>query len=130
LTGAEETRPEGEPTLRTIAMPSDTNPAGDIFGGWLMSQMDLAAGTVAALAARGRASTISVEGMKFLRPVKVGDEVSIYARMVRIGRTSMLIHVEAWRRARHEERSVRVTEADFTFVALDETGKARNVLSS
>ncbi|MEM8569963.1 MAG: acyl-CoA thioesterase [Pseudomonadota bacterium] len=123
-----ETRPESAPTLRTIAMPSDTNPAGDIFGGWLMSQMDLAAGTVAALAARGRSSTVAVEGMKFHRPVKVGDEVSLYARMVRIGRSSMLIHVEAWRRARHEETSVQVTEADFTFVALDDEGKARRVV--
>lgn len=128
MTGKPETPPAGEPTLRTIAMPADTNPADDIFGGWLMSQMDLAAGTVAALAARGRAATISVEGIKFLRPVKVGDEVSIYAEMVRIGRTSMRIHVEAWRRARHEETSLRVTEADFTFVALDDEGRARSVV--
>ena len=95
-----DTPPKDQPTIRTIAMPADTNPAGDIFGGWLMSQMDLAAGSVAALTARGRSATIAVEGMKFHRPVKVGDEVSLYAEIVHIGRTSMRIHVEAWRRER------------------------------
>ena len=97
-------QPPGSPTIRTIAMPADTNPAGDIFGGWLMSQMDLAAGSVAALTARGRSATIAVEGMKFHRPVKVGDEVSLYAEIVHIGRTSMRIHVEAWRRERHRDQ--------------------------
>ena len=121
------TQPPGVPTIRTIAMPADTNPAGDIFGGWLMSQMDLAAGSVAALTARGRSATIAVEGMKFHRPVKVGDEVSLYARIVRIGRSSMQIHVEAWRRQRESDDSQRVTEATFTFVALDEYGAARPV---
>jgi acyl-CoA thioesterase YciA len=119
--------PSGEPTLRTIAMPADTNPAGDIFGGWLMSQMDLAAGSIAARTCRGRAATIAVDAMKFHRPVRVGDEVSLYARITRIGRSSMLIHVEAWRRARHEEQTCKVTEADFTFVAIDEAGNARPV---
>ena len=118
-------QPPGSPTIRTIAMPADTNPAGDIFGGWLMSQMDLAAGSVAALTARGRSATIAVEGMKFHRPVKVGDEVSLYAEIVHIGRTSMRIHVEAWRRERHRDESQQVTEATFTFVALDENGAAR-----
>lgn len=120
-------QPPGSPTIRTIAMPADTNPAGDIFGGWLMSQMDLAAGSVAALTARGRSATIAVEGMKFHRPVKVGDEVSLYAEIVHIGRTSMRIHVEAWRRERHRDESQQVTEATFTFVALDENGAARAV---
>jgi len=120
--------PSGIPTIRTIAMPSDTNPAGDIFGGWLMSQMDLAAGSVAALTARGRSATIAVEGMKFHRPVKVGDEVSLYAEIVSIGRTSMRIHVEAWRRQRESDLRQQVTEATFTFVALDESGAARPVL--
>lgn len=121
------TRPAGSPTIRTIAMPADTNAAGDIFGGWLMSQMDLAAGSVAALTARGRSATVAVEGMKFLRPVKVGDEVSLYAEIVHIGRTSMRIRVEAWRRERHRDDSERVTEAIFTFVALDANGAARPV---
>ena len=122
-----QTQPPGNPTIRTIAMPADTNPAGDIFGGWLMSQMDLAAGSVATQTARGRSATIAVEGMKFHRPVKVGDEVSLYAGIVQIGRTSMRIHVEAWRRERHQDASERVTEAIFTFVALDANGAARPV---
>ncbi|WP_374300545.1 acyl-CoA thioesterase [Paracoccus sp. (in: a-proteobacteria)] len=121
------TQPPGSPTIRTIAMPADTNPAGDIFGGWLMSQMDLAAGSVAALTARGRSATIAVEGMKFHRPVKVGDEVSLYAELVHVGRTSMRIHVEAWRRERDRDSGEQVTEATFTFVALDEDGAARPI---
>ena len=121
-------QPDGLPTIRTIAMPADTNPAGDIFGGWLMSQMDLAAGSVAAKTARGRSATIAVEGMKFHRPVKVGDEVSLYAEIVQIGRSSMRIHVEAWRRERHRDETEQVTEATFTFVALDQDGHARPVL--
>ncbi|MDS9469548.1 acyl-CoA thioesterase [Paracoccus sp. MBLB3053] len=123
-----DTQPQGLPTIRTIAMPADTNPAGDIFGGWLMSQMDLAAGSVAALTARGRSATIAVEGMKFHRPVKVGDEVSLYAEIVSIGRTSMRINVEAWRRQRDSETTQKVTEATFTFVALDDEGGARPVI--
>ena len=119
--------PLGHPTIRTIAMPADTNPAGDIFGGWLMSQMDLAAGSIAALTARGRSATIAVEGMKFLRPVKVGDEVSLFAELVQVGRSSMQIRVEAWRRERDQEQVQKVTEASFTFVALDDEGKARPV---
>ncbi len=115
------------PTIRTIAMPADTNPAGDIFGGWLMSQMDLAAGSVAALTARGRSATIAVEGMKFHRPVKVGDEVSLYADLMRVGRSSMQIHVEAWRRERHRDECEQVTEATFTFVAIDEQGRSRPI---
>lgn len=124
---SDQTPPVGTPTIRTIAMPADTNPAGDIFGGWLMSQMDLAAGTVAALTARGRSATIAVEGMKFITPVKVGDEVSLYATLERTGRTSMQIHVEAWRRERHGATSEQVTEATFTFVALDTSGNPRPV---
>lgn len=121
--------PDQAPTIRTIAMPADTNPSGDIFGGWLMSQMDLAAGSVAALRARGRSATIAVEGMKFLRPVKVGDEVSLYADLVRTGRSSMQIHVEAWRRERDRETGEKVTEAEFTFVALDNQGRARPIVA-
>lgn len=112
-------RPPSEiPVIRTIAMPTDTNPAGDIFGGWLMSQMDLAAGTVAMRRARGRCVTISVDGMSFLKPVFVGDEVSLYAHIVKTGRTSMQIAVEAWRRRREEDDGQRVTKAVFTFVAI------------
>lgn len=118
---AEPDAPPAEmPVIRTIAMPADTNPAGDIFGGWLMAQMDLAAGNVAVRRARGRCVTIAVEGMSFLRPVSVGDEVSLYARVVSAGRTSMRIEVEAWRRRREEDEAFRVTEAIFTFVAIGE----------
>ncbi len=120
--------PETQPTIRVIAMPTDTNPAGDIFGGWLMSQMDLAAGTIAARVSKGRASTVSVEEIQFHRPVLVGDEVSLYAEMLKIGRTSMRIRVRAWRRARHQEETQQVTEAIFTFVALDEHARPRPVL--
>jgi acyl-CoA thioesterase YciA len=125
-----ETPPAGSPAIRTIAMPADTNPAGDIFGGWLMSQMDLAAGNLAALTARGRAATVAVEGMKFHRPVKVGDEVSLFAEITRLGRTSMNIHVTAWRRSRASDDSQKVTCATFAFVALDSAGKPRPVASS
>ena len=117
--------PEGAPAIRTIAMPADTNPAGDIFGGWLMSQMDLAAGSVAAMTSGGRNATIAVEGMIFHRPVKVGDEVSLFAELVRTGRTSMRIHVQAWRRQRNRAASEKVTEATFSFVALDAAGRPR-----
>ena len=108
-------------------MPADTNPAGDIFGGWLMSQMDLAAGNLAALTARGRSATVAVDAMKFLLPVKVGDEVSLFATLLRTGRTSMQIHVEAWRRSRASNDTERVTEATFTFVALAEDDRPRPV---
>lgn len=111
--------------IRTIAMPADTNPSGDIFGGWLMAQMDLAAGNLAARIARGRAATVAVEGMAFLKPVKVGDEVTLYADLVSTGRTSMNIHVEAWRRDRYSTETVKVTDATFTFVALDDAGNSR-----
>jgi acyl-CoA thioesterase YciA len=120
-----ETPPDITPVVRTIAMPADTNPAGDIFGGWLMAQMDLAAGNVAARRARGRCATIAVDALTFVSPVQVGDEVSLYASLIETGRSSMRIHVEAWRRPRHGEESRKVTEADFTFVAIGEDGKSR-----
>ncbi|MEJ0092957.1 MAG: acyl-CoA thioesterase [Methylocella sp.] len=115
---AVQSAPHGIPVIRTIAMPADTNPAGDIFGGWLMAQMDLAAGSVATRRARGRCATVMVEGMTFLSPVFVGDEVSLYAELANEGRSSMKIKVEAWRRHREEESLTRVTEAIFTFVAI------------
>jgi acyl-CoA thioesterase YciA len=116
-----------DPAIRAIAMPADTNPSGDIFGGWLMAQMDLAAGNVAARRARGRCATVAVEAITFLRPVVVGDEVSLYAAVVHVGRTSMRSEVEAWRRAREEEAEEKVTEAVFTFVALDENRRPRPI---
>ncbi|WP_207460692.1 acyl-CoA thioesterase [Azospirillum sp. SYSU D00513] len=115
------------PVIRTIAMPADTNPAGDIFGGWLMAQMDLAAGNAAARRARGRCATVAADAMVFHRPVLVGDEVSLYADIVKVGRTSMKIHVEAWRRSRNGDEQFMVTEADFTFVAIDEDRRPREI---
>ena len=117
--------PSDIPTIRVIAMPADANPAGDIFGGWLMGQMDLAASRIASRRAQGRASTVAVDGMSFLSPVAVGDEVSLYATLQSEGRTSMKIHVEAWRRARSGDETQRVTEATFTFVAIGADGKSR-----
>lgn len=127
MTAAADLPPAHEPVIRAIAMPADTNPSGDIFGGWLMAQMDLAAGNLAARTARGRASTIAVDGMTFHKPVKVGDEVSFYADLVRTGRSSMQIHVEAWRRDRYSTDFIKVTDATFTFVALDAEGRPRPV---
>ncbi|WNO54847.1 acyl-CoA thioesterase [Stakelama saccharophila] len=120
-----ETPPDRNPAIRVTTMPADANPYGDIFGGWLMSQMDMAAGLVASRRSRGRAVTIAVEAMKFHAPVLVGDEVSVYAELVKTGRTSMTIEVESWRRARHSEDQERVTQARFTFVAIDEARKPR-----
>jgi acyl-CoA thioesterase YciA len=117
--------PAGEPAVRVVAMPADTNPYGDIFGGWLMSIMDSAAGTVAARYSRGRAVTIAVDGMTFHRPVKVGDVVSVYAEVMSVGRSSMKIDVSAWRRIRAGEDTDRVTHATFTFVAIGEDGRPR-----
>jgi acyl-CoA thioesterase YciA len=117
--------PTGEPAIRTIAMPSDTNPSGDIFGGWIMSQMDHAAGNAACRLAQGRCATVAVEAMTFLSPVRVGDEVTVWAPLVKRGRTSMTFNVEAWRRPRDSEICTQVTHAQFTFVALDADGRPR-----
>jgi len=111
--------------IRTIAMPADTNPAGDIFGGWLMSQMDLAAGNAAARRARGRCVTVAVDAMAFHSPVHVGDEVSVYTELVTTVRTSMKFKVEAYRRSRDGDEQVKVTEATFTFVAIDSGNRPR-----
>ncbi|PSL20115.1 acyl-CoA thioester hydrolase YciA [Shimia abyssi] len=119
--------PRGELTLRTLAMPADVNVNGDIFGGWVLSQMDIATGIVAGTRADGRVATVAVDAMKFIRPVKVGDVLCIYARIERVGRTSMGIGVEAWvLRGRIGERE-KVTEAIFTYVAIDEDGRPREV---
>lgn len=119
----DEEKPHGELTIRTMAMPADTNAAGDIFGGWVVSQMDFAAGIAAGQRAHGRVVTIAIDAMKFIRPVKVGDVVCVYTTIDKIGRTSMRIHVEAWvlrdRYGDHEK----VTDALFTFVAVDAKGR-------
>lgn len=117
--------PEGEPVIRTIAMPADTNPSGDIFGGWIMSQMDLAAGNAASRYCKGRCATVAVEAMTFLSPVKVGDEVTVWAHLIKVGRSSMTFDVQAWRRPRDGEGQTCVTRGVFTFVALDAEGRSR-----
>jgi acyl-CoA thioesterase YciA len=117
-----------EPLIRVIAMPADTNPSGDIFGGWLMAQMDLAAGNLAHRIAKGRCVTAAMDGMAFLSPVHVGDEVSFYADLLSMGRTSMKITVEAERRTRFQTETIPVTKAVFTFVAIDEDRRPRPIL--
>lgn len=123
--------PRGELTLRTLAMPRDVNTNGDIFGGWVLSQMDMAAGIVASGRAQGRVATVAIDAMQFIRPVKVGDVLCIYVDVARIGRTSMGLQIEAWvlRNRQTAEKSPRekVTEGLFTFVAIDEDGKPRPV---
>ncbi len=119
-------RPE-DAVIRTVAMPADTNPNGDIFGGWLMAQMDIGGGTIAMRRAQGRCVTVAVDSMSFLQPVAVGDEVSIYATLVGEGRTSMSFLIEAWRRPRSEEIEHKVTEATFKFVAIDAAGRPRPI---
>lgn len=114
-----------EAVIRVSARPADTNAYGDIFGGWLVSQMDMAAGLIAARYSRGRAVTIAMDSMQFHKPVSIGDEVSVYGDIQRVGRTSMTIAIEAWRRHRYEEERVKVTQAVFTFVAIDDAGKPR-----
>lgn len=119
----DETRPTGELTLRTLAMPADANAAGDIFGGWVMAQMDLASGIRAAERARGRVVTAAVKEMAFQLPVKIGDTLNVYTEITRVGRTSITLSVEAWaHRARHRMLE-KVTAATFIMVALDENGK-------
>jgi acyl-CoA thioesterase YciA len=119
--------PEGQPAIRVTAMPADTNANGDIFGGWLMSQMDMGAGLIAARVAHGRVATVAMDGMQFHQPVGVGDEVSVYCEVTKVGRTSITIATEAWRRHRFEEIQYKVTQAVFTFVAIDDAGRPRPV---
>jgi acyl-CoA thioesterase YciA len=111
--------------IRVIAMPADANPNGDIFGGWLLSQMDLAGGNLATQRAQGRCATVAVDGMVFHEPVFVGDEVSCYAELVRTGKSSMTVRIEAWRRNFHTGEQRKVTEALFTYVALGENRRPR-----
>ncbi len=111
--------PEGFLAIRARAMPADTNPAGHIFGGWLMSQMDLAGAIHAGIRARGSVATVAVDGFKFHAPVHVGDEVSCYTKLVRVGRTSISVSIEAWVRRADRTTSIKVTSAVYHFVALD-----------
>lgn len=122
-----DTRPTGELTLRTLAMPADANAAGDIFGGWVMAQMDLSCGIRAAERARGRVVTAAVKEMAFALPVKIGDTLCIYTDVVKVGRTSMTLKVEAWAQRYLSHLMEKVTDAIFVMVALDENGKPKAV---
>ncbi len=119
--------PRGKLATRTVAMPANTNPAGDIFGGWLLAQMDIAGGITAHWRARARVATVAVDAMEFHRPVQVGDVVSCYASVERVGRTSLTIHIEAWAAQRESDSRIKVTEGKFTFVAIDDDGRPRNL---
>lgn len=114
--------PSGEVVIRTIAMPADANANGDIFGGWLMSQMDLGGAVLARNTALSRVTTVAIDGMSFIHPVCVGDTVTCYAKVVSIGRTSMKIDVEAWVQRYSDNSLHRVTEGLFTYVAIDNNG--------
>jgi acyl-CoA thioesterase YciA len=121
--GDEKPTPSGELTTRTLAMPADANPSGDIFGGWVLSQMDIAGGICAGQRAQGRVATVAIEAMSFIRPVHIGDVLCVYTAIKREGRTSVAVNVEAWAlRGRLGER-VKVTDGVFTFVALDQEGR-------
>lgn len=120
---------KGVLTTRTVAMPSDTNPAGDIFGGWVLSQMDIAAGICAGQRAQSRVVTVALESMSFILPVRVGDILGLYTEVVKVGNTSMLIHVEAWVRRDRIGVREKVTEGNFKFVALDDDGKPKPIPS-
>lgn len=119
--------PEGELTTRTMAMPADSNPAGDIFGGWVLSQMDIAAGICASERAQCRTVTVALDGMNFIRPVKIGDILCVYTRIGRIGNTSLDVQVEAWVHRDRSRNTVKVTEANFKFVALGLDGRPHPV---
>jgi acyl-CoA thioesterase YciA len=126
-TDLDAARPLGEPALRAIAMPADANPSGDIFGGWLLAQMDLAGGSVAMQRADGRVATVAITGMTFHQPVFVGDEVSCYATIARIGHSSITIEIESWARRHHGKGRVKVTAGTFTYVAIDDHRRPRRV---
>lgn len=119
--------PDEQPAIRVTAMPADANFYGDIFGGWLMGLMDLAASSVASRRCGGRAVTVAIDAVTFHAAVQIGDVVSVYAKVTSIGRSSMRIAVEAWQRHRVSDKTAKVTEASFTFVALGEDGKPRPV---
>lgn len=114
-----------QPAVRTLAMPADANPSGDIFGGWILAQMDIAAGTAAYARAKGRVATIAIDAMTFHQPVFVGDIVSCYAEVVRIGRTSVTLRVETWARRGRTGEELKVTEGHFTCVAIGDDRRPR-----
>jgi len=122
-----ELAPCGELCIRTLAMPADTNQNGDIFGGWLLSQMDLGGGVFASKIAKSRAVTVAIEAMNFRKPVFVGDLVSVHANLVRVGKTSITAHLEAWVLRRKEMQSILVTDGNFTYVSIDDQGRPQAI---
>ena len=124
-TDTSELPPHEEPALRAVAMPADANPHGDIFGGWLLSQMDLAGTMVATRRAKGRTVTVAITAMTFHRPVFIGDEVTCYARIVKVGNTSLTVKIESWVRRGIGADQIEVTEGIFTYVAVDDQRKPR-----
>ena len=120
-------KPRGELTIRTLAMPANTNPAGDIFGGWVLSQMDIGGGICSSERAQCRTVTVALESMHFIRPVKTGDVLCVYTEIERVGTSSIDVHVEAWVQRDRSRRMVKVTEAKFTFVALGADGRPRPI---
>jgi acyl-CoA thioesterase YciA len=123
-----EIEPCGELCIRTLAMPADTNQNGDIFGGWLLSQMDLGGGVAASKIAKSRTVTVAIEAMNFRKPVFVGDLVSVHASLVRVGKTSVTVHLEAWVLRRKEMHSILVTDGNFTYVAIDDQGHPQAIV--
>ncbi|MCB1687374.1 MAG: acyl-CoA thioesterase [Halioglobus sp.] len=122
--------PQGDLALQTVAMPKDTNANGDIFGGWLLSQMDIAGMITAIEVAGGRVATVAIDGMAFLTPVHVGAVVSCYCDVLEVGRSSIRIVVEVWINSKHDREPIKVTEGEFVFVAIDEKGRTRTIQSS
>ena len=123
----DETEPVGDLCTRTLAMPADTNQNGDIFGGWLLSQMDIGGGVYAAKITKTRNVTVAIDAINFRKPVNVGDLVSVHAKLVRIGRTSITVHLEAWVIRRKEIKPILVTDGNFTYVSIDDEGRPQPI---
>jgi acyl-CoA thioesterase YciA len=121
------TEPLGDLCIRQLAMPADTKANGDIFGGWLLSQMDIGGGIFASKTAKSRTVTVAIDAMNFRKAVFVGDVVSVHATLVRMGRTSMTVHLEAWVLRRNEDRPILVTDGNFTYVSIDEQGRPQPI---
>ena len=125
-----ETEPRGDLCNRTLAMPADTNANGDIFGGWLLSQMDIGGGVFASKIAKSRTVTVAIEAMNFRKAVYVGDLVSVHANLVKVGRTSITVHLEAWALRRRETQAFLVTDGNFTYVSIDDQGHPQPIASA
>ncbi len=123
----DSTNSEGELVVRTLAMPADTNPNGDIFGGWLLSQMDIAGGIFSKRHARGNTVTVALDSMSFHRPVFVGDVICCYCKLLKVGKTSLCVKVEAWTTREYSPERIKVTEGIFTYVAIDRDRRPRSV---